>query len=578
MKLFSILSIVFLLLFSTPGTSGAWARQDKKPKKTQDKPDPTKQNVSLLIDAKRAEIGGDKEKSEMLYRKYIEKYPDDAVAYFELAQLLGAKKEAAETMKMIHRAVKLDPSNIWYQLYDAEVAQITGDYKEAIGIYENIISGDPQNLDYYYQLAALYLMVEQYNDAVKVYDQIEDKIGITEEISIQKEKIFLQTKDISKAQDELEKLAIAFPENTRYLSILAEFYLGTNKPDKALAIYQKISGVDPGDPYINMSLADFYRKQGNKEKAFEYLKKGFENPNLGIDTKMNVLMTFYSVNDLYKDQKEQAFDLARVLISVHPDDPRSHSVYGDLLSQDKQYVKAKEEFIKVISLDSSKYVIWEEILRLDLQTEDYTHLLDYSKRATELFPEQPVPFLFAGIAGFQLKKYDEALKAFQEGVKVVVNNDDLLSQFYMYMGDTYHSIKNIEESDKSYQKSLDLKAENAYVLNNFAYYLSTRNKDLSKAEIMAKKAVTLDPANPSFQDTYGWVLYKLGKYEEAKLWIGKALDDKDGVSAEVLEHYGDTLFKLGDTANAIDYWQKAKDKGPGSELLEKKISEKKLIE
>lgn len=577
MKFISIIFISFLIILSNSFSYGRELPQ-KKHKHGQENKDVPQQNVSMLIDAKRAEIAGDHEKAEILFRQYTEKYPDDAVGYFELAQLLGARHDIAEAQKTIRQASKLDPGNVWYQLYDAEISQLNGDYKDAIGIYENIIRKHPDNLDYYYQLAALDMMAEEFGDAVKVYDQIEEKIGVTEEISIQKEKIFLQLKDLSKAQQELEKLVNSDPENTRYLSILAEFYVASGKPDKALEIYKKISGIDPNDPYINMSMADFYRKQGNRDKAYEYLKKGFENPNLGIDTKMNVLMTFYSVNDLYKDQKDQAFELAKILVAVHPQDPRSHSIYGDLLSQDKQYDKAKEEFLKVISLDSSKYVIWEEVLRLDLQTEQFDQAVGHAKSTIELFPEQPVPYLFAGIADFQLKKYDDAINSFLNGIKVVVNNDELLSQFYMYLGDTYHSVKNIEESDKYYQKSLDVKGDNAYVLNNFAYYLSLRNKDLTKAEEMARKAINLEPANSSFQDTYGWVLFKLGKFEEAKEWIGKAMQDTTGVSAEVLEHYGDTMYKLGDAASAVEYWEKAKLKGQGSDLLDRKLAEKKLIE
>jgi Tfp pilus assembly protein PilF len=148
----------------------------------------------------------------------------------------------------------------------------------------------------------------------------------------------------------------------------------------------------------------------------------------------------------------------------------------------------------------------------------------------------------------------------------------------MYLGDSYHSLKDTTESDKAYEKSLSIKNDNAYVLNNYAYYLSLRNKELDKAESMSKKAVTLDPKNSSFQDTYGWVLYKLQRYEDARTWVGKALDDKEGVSAEVMEHYGDILYKLGDKDQAFYYWQKAKTKGPGSALLDKKITEKRLLE
>ena len=95
---------------------------------------------------------------------------------------------------------------------------------------------------------------------------------------------------------------------------------------------------------------------------------------------------------------------------------------------------------------------------------------------------------------------------------------------------------------------------------------------------MSKKSLELDSANHSFQDTYGWILYRLKRYDEAKKWVGKALEEKDGAGAEVLEHFGDILFRLGESEKALEYWQKAKAKGPGSEFLEMKIEEKKIYE
>lgn len=49
-------------------------------------------------------------------------------------------------------------------------------------------------------------------------------------------------------------------------------------------------------------------------------------------------------------------------------------------------------------------------------------------------------------------------------------------------------------------------------------------------------------------------------------------------NAVILEHYGDVLYKLNDTENALLYWNKAKQAGKGSEFLETKIIEKKMIE
>ena len=79
-------------------------------------------------------------------------------------------------------------------------------------------------------------------------------------------------------------------------------------------------------------------------------------------------------------------------------------------------------------------------------------------------------------------------------------------------------------------------------------------------------------------DTKAWVLYKLERYKEALVWIEKAYDIDGKQNAELNEHYGDILYKMGNKKKAVKYWKRAKDLGEGSEFLDKKISEKKLFE
>jgi tetratricopeptide (TPR) repeat protein len=115
-------------------------------------------------------------------------------------------------------------------------------------------------------------------------------------------------------------------------------------------------------------------------------------------------------------------------------------------------------------------------------------------------------------------------------------------------------------------------------MNNYSYYLSLRGENLEKAEAMAKKANEIEPGNSSFEDTYAWVLYKLGKYDEAKVWIEKAVKSNKSNSAVILEHYGDILYKLNMYEDAFKLWEKATNAGEGSEYLKQKIKDKKLYE
>ena len=145
------------------------------------------------------------------------------------------------------------------------------------------------------------------------------------------------------------------------------------------------------------------------------------------------------------------------------------------------------------------------------------------------------------------------------------------------MGDSYNSLKKFKESNLSYEKALQLNPNNAYVLNNYAYYLSLRNEELEKAASMSKLSNELEANNASFQDTYAWVLFKQKNYKEARTWIEKAIKlNKE--SATQLEHYGDILYHLGEQDGAVEQWKLAQSKGEKSEILKKKIYEKKYIE
>ena len=322
----------------------------------------------------------------------------------------------------------------------------------------------------------------------------------------------------------------------------------------------------------------FYRKNGEKEKAFDELKIGFANPALDIDSKIQILITYYTVNEIYSEMKDEAFELSEIMIKTHPDDPKAYSMYGDFLYQDDQIEKAREAFRKVISLDSSKYLVWEQLLFIESELQDNDALLEESATAIELFPEQPLPYLFSGGARYQKKNWDECVTVLNKGLFYVVDNPLMEAQFYAYLGDAYNQLGDDTKSDEAYENVLGLNPDNDYVLNNYAYYLSLRNENLEKAAKMARRATELKPNSSANQDTYGWVLYQLGYYEEAKVWIEKAIENGADSNPVILEHYGDILWRLGDKDKANSFWLKAKEAGKGSEFLDKKVEGKMLYE
>lgn len=535
------------------------------------------QSKANYYEASKQKILGNYDKAIELYQKALEQDPDDAATMYELASIYNERGKIAEALPLAEQAVEKDPSGKWYKLLLVQLYQSDGKYAAAGKIIEQLLAAEPDNIEYYQDQALNYIYSGDYKNAVKTYDVLESKLGINEDISIQKEKIYIMMNKPDKAIEEIRKLSDAFPDDPRYLEMLAELYMTTGMYDQALEVYNRVLKIDPENPYINMSLSDYYRKKGDRAKSLEYLRAGFANPNLDIDTKVTILLAYYSVNEIYSTYKDEAFELATILVETHPSDPKAHSIYADFLVQDKRYEEAREAFRKVISIDSTKYLVWEQLLFVESELQDWTAMADESRRAIDLFPQQPLVYLFAGAASFQLKDYETAAGHFRNAVNFIIGNDLLLAQCYAYLGDTYFQLKEHAKSDEAYEKVLKIDPANSIVLNNYAYYLSLRNERLDDAEEMARKAVELDPENGANLDTYGWVLFKQGKYEEAKEWIGRAIENREE-SAVVVEHYGDVLWKLGDKKEAVKYWEKALKIGEGSEFLEKKVQDKTYYE
>ena len=224
------------------------------------------------------------------------------------------------------------------------------------------------------------------------------------------------------------------------------------------------------------------------------------------------------------------------------------------------------------------FTVWQQIFFINSDLQDFESLKTYTEEAKEYFPNQALVYFFNGLAYQQTKDYDNAEKAYNRGVKMAGENIELKSQFYSNLGDVYNELKQYKESDDNFEKALALNSRNAYVLNNYSYYLSLRGEQLEKAAEMSKRSNEISPGNSSFLDTYAWIMYKDGKYKEAKEWQLKAIEASDRPSATLLEHLGDILFKLGEKTAAVEKWEEAAQLSGGSEFLPKKIADKQLYE
>lgn len=512
-----------------------------------------------------------------LFNRVLQTDPANDAAMYELANLKKNQNDQDGAKDLLEKAVTVKPDNEWYWVALADSYEKSNDIDKLDNVFNELIRINPDKPDYYFDKANAFFLEKKYDEALAVYAELQKKIGLTDDIVLNREKIYLKQNKTNQAAEDLQKLIETNPGQVKYYLLLSDLYTSNNMDDKAVPVLEKASKLDPNNGLVHLALAEIYRQKNKKEESFSQLEAAFAIPTLDIDQKIKIILGYYpKFND--ENVRKSALQLSKIIVNTHKDNAKAYALYGDVLAQNNQFKEARDAYKQSVTLNGQVYAVREQLIRVELASNDIAGAIKDGEDALEFFPNQAWLNYFVGAACLQNKNYSKGLGYLKNAVSLETQDKDLLTLAYSAMGDCYHSMNDYPNSDKSYDSSLQYSPDNVYTLNNYAYYLSLRNEQLDKAAQMAERANTLQPNTPSFEDTYAWILFKQKKYAEARTWIEKAITHDKDHSATQVEHYGDIMFYLGNTDAAVQNWKKAKDYGGGSPALERKINEKKYSE
>ena len=511
------------------------------------------------------------------FEEALKAFPEDHASMYELSALYSRKGLPEKGFEMIKTAVELDSTNKWYKIRLADFYSQNNDYDSFVNIYDDLLEDEPNNLEYLEVYIDALLHLERYEQVTEKLDIFEDNIGVNEYISLQKLEIYNLLGNKDKVVEEMEKLSKAYPYETRYMSVLAEMYMQDKRDQDALNVYLKIKEINPEDPYINTSLLEYYQKQGELDKAFEEFILAIKNKKLDYNTKAQIYEYWFNLKDEGENTVKEAEIAGNAFLETHPDKELGYYVIGTVHYNNENYAEAKKYYMDAIARDSSSFISWYQLIFTDMSLEDAEGLYEHTMKAKRFYPEQPIFYLFNGVALIDMEKYQEAAKVLEKG-RFLSADRKLTANFDTYLADIYHELGEKEKMYKQYDRVLKNDPENIYVLNNYAYFLSEDNIRLEDALRMSAITVEKEPKNTTYLDTYAWVLYKLGRYKEAKKWMEKVFSYDKNASGVYYEHYGDILYKFGDTQKAVQNWKKAKKLGETSEFIDQKIRDEKIYE
>lgn len=160
-----------------------------------------------------------------------------------------------------------------------------------------------------------------------------------------------------------------------------------------------------------------------------------------------------------------------------------------------------------------------------------------------------------GWAYFKRGYFGDAIDSYQ---KLLQLNPEYhqAANIYSEIALCYAELNNLPEALKAFDQSVKLKPNDPAVVNNFGYFLAERGEKLDLALELLLKSLKMDETNGHTLDSVGWAYFKQGNLEQAEHYLKEA-ERYNSREPTVHEHLGDLLQKRGQAESAMNAWQKA---------------------
>ncbi len=313
-------------------------------------------------------------------------------------------------------------------------------------------------------------------------------------------------------------------------------------PMKPLEDLKRAAALAPADAHFQFVLGQAFRLMGSQEESLFHALVAYEKAtsiDSGNHKLHNSLLGIYmGLHENYQGQgKAEPFWLEEAvykkILTLSPNNPYALNNLGYLYA----------EF---------------GVHKADAQI--------FCQRAVDQVPNNAG---FRDSLGWAAFKNGQLDKAEAELSKSLSMNPDSFDTLY-HLGTTYYVRKKYDKAISMYEKAVQIKPNAADALNNYAYLLSELDRDLEKGLQMARKAIALDPDNPSYLDTVGWIEFRLGNYEEAQRYLKKAFQLSPDVG-EILAHLGKLYLQIKQFEKGLGFLKQAQKADPNLENIQNDI-------
>ena len=356
---------------------------------------------------------------------------------------------------------------------------------------------------------------------------------------------------------------------TRYIFFYLNYLLENNEYNEAKIITDNID-------YLNSSLLISQGKKWIENQKIDEFKKIFScsNPSDIISEFFFLVSNLYSSQDNY----EKSNFYLNISNYLNPKFKFNLTLLAENYYLNKNYSKTLKILESFNKNDGLYY--WFKLKKeaqIISKKKNKNESLDFINQNFKKIKNPSIKIIF-DIANLNKssQKYKEAIKYYDQIILEIDTNSQLHAEILYRRGGSYERLGDYVNSDKDLLKSLEINPDDAYVLNYLAYSWLEREYKIDLALQMLEKAYDKKSNDPYIIDSIGWAYYLVNDYMKAENFLKRAVELMPD-DPTVNDHYGDILWKLDRKIQARYFWENVLNLEETEDKMKKNIKDK-LIE
>lgn len=392
--------------------------------------------------------------------------------------------------------------------------------------------------------------------------------------------LYIQSKEYEEAHKVLDQALKQSQADAEYLIDLGELYLAFGRVSNvrieearadALTALHRAENLKPTDPDVRLKLAEGLYALGERDQAAPIYRGLLREYPDSTEIRTSVRAKLIDIYLRGKDRAHAAEQLEAV-VRDDPSDAQAYFLLGSLAYEEKKLQPAAGYFAKAILFSPDFEPAYYDLATVQIGLGQGKEAVATLRQARSRFGDTFAVEYLTGVACRADQQYDDAIRAFTaaEVIAKATDRKRLNEYLYFQFASAYERKGDVEQAVRYLEKTLEIAPDFTEALNYLGYMWAERGENLERARSMIEKAVKLEPNNAAYLDSLGWVLFRLGKSAEALPYLEKAI----GLSVEpdptLYDHLGDVQAALQHLDQAKEAWRKSVALEP-SERISRKL-------